>query len=39
MIANPTYGDWEGSVIDFDYEQSENDQIKQKFDALDLKNE
>ena len=39
MIANPTYGDWEGSVIDFDYEQSENDQIKQKLDALDLKNE
>ena len=39
MIANPTYGDWEGSVIDFDYEQSENDQIKKKLNALDLKNE
>ena len=39
MIANPTYGDWEGSVINFDYEQSENDQIKQKLNALDLKNE
>ena len=39
MIANPTYGDWEGSVINFDYEQSENDQIKKKLNALDLKNE
>ena len=39
MIANPTYGDWEGSVIDYDYEQSENDQIKKKLNALDLKNE
>ena len=26
-------------VIDYDYEQSENDQIKQKLNALDLKNE
>ena len=37
MLANPMYGAWEGSIINFDYSPSRKELVKKKFDALDSK--
>ena len=35
MLANPTYGDWENTIIDFKYEIPRSEQLKIKLDTLD----
>lgn len=37
MLANPTYGAWEGSLIGFDYSLPMKEQLKLKESALDTK--
>jgi 5'-nucleotidase (lipoprotein e(P4) family) len=37
MFANPTYGAWEGALINFDYSLSKDQQLKLKDSALDTK--
>jgi len=35
MLANPTYGDWENTIIDFKYEIPRSEQLKIKLNTLD----
>ncbi len=37
MLANPTYGDWENTIIDFKYEIPRSEQLKIKLETLDSK--
>jgi len=35
VIPNPLYGSWEGSVLDFNYERTPDEQLKEKYSELD----
>ncbi len=37
MFSNPMYGDWEGSIIDFDYSISRDKKLEKKSKSLDQK--
>ncbi len=37
VIPNPLYGSWEGAVLDFDYERSDDEKLKRKYSALDAR--
>ena len=37
MLPNPVYGDWEGALIDFNYNLSQQDELSKKFQSLDEK--
>ena len=35
VIPNPLYGSWEGSVLDFNYERTPDEQLKEKYSELE----
>jgi len=37
MLPNPVYGDWEGALIDFNYNLCQQDELSKKFQSLDEK--
>ena len=37
MLPNPVYGDWEGALIDFNYNLSQQDELSKKLQSLDEK--
>lgn len=37
VIPNPLYGSWEGAVLDFDYERTPDEQLKEKYSELDTR--
>ena len=37
MFSNPMYGDWEGSILDFNYGQPRDEKLKIKSLFLDVK--
>lgn len=35
MLPNPLYGSWEGAVLKYDYERTADEQLNEKYSALD----